>query len=351
MAKQKLSDAETNALLQWLTTLQPVEPTATIGNVSPDTRKPNTGFKRFMVGPAGQYSDLANPKWWAGGLAREADRNLIEPVLEASKMKWADPSSGLSPTERLAQLMGDALVVGSTVVPAAKGVSTGMSLLDDLARLNQSRYMYGVHFSPTANLDEINVAANEMKRKWVDSEVGTNYFFDTANLNPRQIQTMDRYLQLYSKGENEPTAYFIKTPKKGIKADANYGDADVMLEVNEGKIPFPSDTRKGKKVWDSGQLTSETELPDETYFWDYEMLPTNAKNTPNKLKVVSSKKISGNYPDNQKEFVDFMNNLVDSTPSGRFWLQNFLKTNKPTKLGVGKGVSKTAAVKGKKVPK
>lgn len=348
VAKNKLSDAEAQALLAWLDTLEPVQPTAAIGNPSPDSKKPNKGLKRFFVGAGGEWGDLKSPKNWVTGLANAANDQLVQPVWEASKMKWADPSSGLSPTERLAQLMGDAFVVGSTAVPAAKGVSKGVSLLDDLARLNEARYMYGIHISPTSDLNEINVAANAMKRRWADSEIGNNYFFDTSNLNPNQIQIMDSYLKLYSRNpDNGPTIYYTKTPRKGVIADANHYDDTVMKEVNEGKLQFPTDTRKGKKLWDVGSTTSYEQLPDGTHFSDYTMLPTNAKNTPNKLKVIDSKKVGSSYPDNRKEFIEFIKNLTDSTPSGRFWLEDFLKSNKETR----RGVKKSVVSKGKKVPK
>lgn len=353
MAKSQLSEAEAKALLQWLSTLQPVEPTAAVGNVSPDTKKPNKGLKRFLVGPGGEWGDLKSPKNWAKGLADAANDQLVQPVWEASKMKWADPSSGLSPTERLAQLMNDSLVVGSTVVPAAKGVSRGVSLLDDLARLNEARYTYGIHISPTSDLDEINVAANDMKRRWVDSEIGNNYFFDTSNLNPMQIQTMDSYLKLYSRNpEQGPTIYFTRTPRKGVVADVNHYDDTILKELNEGKLKRPTDTRKGKKFWDAGSSTSYERLPDGTHIWDYERPPTNAKNTPNKLKVINSKTIGSSYPDNRTEFIEFMKSLTDSTPSGRFWLDYFLKSNFENRGRLTMGDAKKAVVsKGKKVPK
>lgn len=97
--------------------LTPVTPTATIGARSPDTRKPNKGLKRFMVGPGGDYGDLADPSWWAKGLGREAKKTFYDPSKRFAAA--VDPGSGASVADRIAG-------VGEGVLYAADLLTLGV---------------------------------------------------------------------------------------------------------------------------------------------------------------------------------------------------------------------------------
>lgn len=321
MAKNKLSDAEAQALLAWLDTLEPVQPTAAIGNVSPDTKKPNKGLKRFLIGAGGEWGDLKSPKNLATGLANAANEQLVQPVWEASKMKWADPSSGLSPTERLAQLMGDALVVGSSVVPAAKGVSKGVSLLDDLARLNEARYMYGIHVSPS----EFSGKVKPGSKFWMDgaegldrgnfgdSLPGYSYFFNTSE-NPDTssvVADINEYINRLRSSQNRANVYAVRAKKSKVSPDTNFYVSHVYSDLL-GVNPSAVKAKGPVKIVDSTKLESANprKIYNQIIGEDVYAIPEDWKQRLSKIIDFSSSKAKLNVSKSDaeklyKSYLDF----------------------------------------------
>jgi hypothetical protein len=311
--------------------------------------------------PVQNMNDLSSPAWWAKNIVAGGKSGVVDPVVDASKMDWLNPESGLNPLERLNTLLGDALTVGSMVAPVKGATTAGMGLYDDLAARLADRYAYGIHISPTPNLKTIESGANMSKKLWADSETGTNYFFDTSKLNPTELKAINEYLMLYGRGElGSPSVYAVKTPKKFVKLDENYGTGfPDWLESNSKKIPRPTKTSDAKEVWELGNYNGYRQMPDGTSVFDYQNYPVNAFNTPKKLKVTDSIKLNSNYTDtnpsglmrsiypqkwDEKQFVDFLNKTVDaqpvSTSSNKFWTKEYLDSlleNKKVKdLGGGK---------------
>lgn len=148
--------------------LTPVAPTATIGNRDPSSRKPNKGFKRFMVGPGGDYSDLADPGFYARGLADEANKQVVQPLAQLPSA--FDPTADLSMAERINRAGTGALVAADLVTPFLPEGTIANSLrreamekaLDrEVAGYAASgggakyRGVLGVHGSPVSGLTEI----------------------------------------------------------------------------------------------------------------------------------------------------------------------------------------------------
>lgn len=372
MAKQ-LTPAEIAAFMKMLG-LTAAPPTEAVGAVG---SKPFVGDKNATVSrqkakdartkaldkrvPVSNMNDLSSPKWWAKNILAGGKSAVVDPVIEASKMDWLNPDSGLKPVDRLNTFLGDALTVGSMVSPAKAATTAGMGLYDDLASRIANRYAYGIHISPTSELKSIDSGANQMKKLWRDSQDGTNYFFDISNLNPKELKAMNEYLLLYGRGETgSPTVYSVKTPKKFVKPDENYGTGlPEWIERNSKKIPRPTRTGDAKSLWDLGNQSGYPELPDGKNIWDYQDYPVNAFNTPKKLKVTDSIKLNSNYDEtnpsslmreifpnkwDEKQFVDFLNNSLDKIPSvnqtNKFWLKNYLddllKNKKVKDIGNGK---------------
>lgn len=373
MANQ-LTPAEIAAFMQTLGLKPSLPPTEAVGAVgskpfigdsqATDARRSNrnaytAGLKKRV--PVQNMNDLSSPKWWVKNLFSAGKSAVVDPVVDASKMDWLNPNSGLGPVERLNTLLGDALTVGSMVSPVKGATTAGMGLYDDLAARMADRYAYGIHISPTPNLKTIESGANMAKKLWADSETGTNYFFDTSKLNPSELKTMNEYLMLYGRGEQaSPSVYAIKTPKKFVKLDANYGTGfPEWLETNSRLIPRPTKTSDAKALWELGNYNGYSQMPDGTFVFDYQNYPVNAFNTPKKLKVTDSIKLNSNYTDgnpsglmktiypqkwDEKQFVDFLNKRIDAQPvvepSNKFWTKEYLNSlleNKKVKdLGGGK---------------
>lgn len=371
MAKQ-LTPQEIAAYMQALG-LTPAPPTEAVGAKG---SKPFVGDKKSTTSrqksteayksalkkrvPVQNMNDLSSPAWWAKNIVAGGKSAVVDPLVKASKMDWLNPDSGLAPIERLNTLLGDALAVGSMVAPVKGATMAGMGLYDDLAARMADRYAYGIHISPTPNLKTIESGANMSKKLWADSETGTNYFFDTSKLNPTQLKAMNEYLMLYGRGKlGAPSVYAVKTPKKFVKLDVNYGTGfPEWIEENSKLIPRPTKTSDAKNIWELGNYGYDT-MPDGTSVWDYRQYPVNAFNTPKKLKVADSIKLNSNYTDkdpsglmrtiypqkwDEKQFVDFLNKTLDAQPavesSNKFWTKEYLDSlleNKKVKdLGGGK---------------
>ena len=96
-------------------TLTPVAPTATIGNVQPGTRPANTGFKRFMVGPGGDYGDLANPVFVGKQMANAANEQIVRPLREGADA--FNPFLTQTPIERANKAAAGLLVAADLATP------------------------------------------------------------------------------------------------------------------------------------------------------------------------------------------------------------------------------------------
>jgi hypothetical protein len=372
MAK-KLTPAEIAAFMKTLG-LVDAPPTEAVGapgskpfvgdSKATASRRSNTsaytaGVKKRV--PVQNMNDLSSPAWWAKNIVAGGKSGVVDPVVKASKMDWLNPDSGLGPVERLNTLLGDALTVGSMAAPVKGATTAGMGLYDDLAARLADRYAYGIHISPTPNLKTIDSGSNVAKKLWNESETGTNYFFDTSKLNPKELKAINEYLMLYGRGEQaSPSIYAIKTPKKFVKFDENYGTGvPEWIQENSKKIPIPTKTSDAKSVWELGNSTGYGQMPDGTSFFDYQQYPVNAFNTPKKLKVTDSIKLNSNYADgspsglmrsiypqkwDEKQFVDFLNKTIDAQPvvesNNKFWTKEYLDSllkNKMVKdLGGGK---------------
>lgn len=95
--------------------LTPVAPTEFVGNRTPDTRKPNKGLKRLMVGPGGDWGNLASPKWWATGLEQEAKKTFYDPSKRFAAA--VDPGSGASVADRIAGVAEGTLYAMDVITP------------------------------------------------------------------------------------------------------------------------------------------------------------------------------------------------------------------------------------------
>jgi len=137
MAK-KLTPAEIAAYMQTLG-LTDAPPTEAVGapgskpfvgdSKATASRRSNTdaytaGVKKRV--PVQNMNNLSNPKWWAKNIIAGGKSGVVDPLMDASKMDWLNPSSGLNPLERLNTLLRDTLTVGSTFAPA-KGAATALT--------------------------------------------------------------------------------------------------------------------------------------------------------------------------------------------------------------------------------
>jgi hypothetical protein len=315
----KANQKQLDALMTWINSqITPVEPTATIGNVDPSTRKPNKGVKRFFVGAGGDWGNLISPSWWENGLKQEAQNNIVNPVVDASKMSWADPNSGLSPTERLATFLNDALVATDLVTLGASGATKGASLLDDLARWNENRFMRGIHVSPFDDLKKIKSGSKFWLHKndgggFGDALPGYSYFFNTS-MNPDFEQTvanLNKYAyQLQMNPRKGATFYTVKVPKSKVSPDANFY-VENIYEALTGAAPSAVKKKGSMKIIDSKSF--EGIRPRMLYTPEGKGVWYVDPEWKNKLKAIADYAVSsGNMKVSKKEIDSMYKNFLSS---------------------------------------
>lgn len=174
--------------------------------------------------PVQNMNDLSNPKWWAKNIAAGGKSAVVDPLWEASKMKWLDPESGLNPLERLNTLLGDTLTVGSMVAPV-KGAATALTdraIANAWARSvpNMTKpagptaadYFfgkYGVHGSPNQNIPELEPRLGS--HAFPDDRVTFAMDFTDPSINYDMREAVNRAMRLY--GSNDGSVYVAKYPR------------------------------------------------------------------------------------------------------------------------------------------
>lgn len=227
-------------------TLTPVAPTATVGNVQPGTRRPNTGFKRFMVGPGGDYGDFKNPVFVGKQMANAANTQIVRPLREGADA--FNPWLKQTPIERANKAAAGLLVAADLATPfIPEGTAINAVQKEAMERMLDRqaasyaesplssvhhRTVLGVHGSPTEGLTQIipNPNALETARRkapaWFWNPVGNE--FDVARISDEAVRYSGPDGQVYfarfpkneshygwtvqTGGVNPPTAWYSEAP-------------------------------------------------------------------------------------------------------------------------------------------
>jgi hypothetical protein len=368
MAKQ-LTPAEIAAFMKTLglTAAPPTEAVGASGSKpfigdsqATTSRRSNTdaytsGVKKRV--PVQNMNDLSNPKWWAKNIIAGGKSGVVDPLMDASKMDWLNPDSGLGPVERLNTLLGDALTVGSMVAPVKGATTAGMGLYDDLAARMADRYMYGIHVSPYDDLNKIKAGSKFWMDKnsggpFGDAIPGYSYFFNTTEQNPNYQQTVSNLADYIAAVQTNPRGanlYTVKVPKKGVSSDENFA-FDSFMEELMGAGPSAVKRKGSLKIKDS-QLLPYTK-PRVMYKPDGESVLYVDPNMKKQLEAISNFATSSaklKAPKNSAE--DLYKNIIDSlgdTPytSNPTGLSNIYPRKKTTRVMVDKSRTIEQALQG-----
>lgn len=247
--------------------LTPVAPTEFVGNRTPDTRKPNKGLKRFMVGPGGDYGDLADPMWWAKGLGAEARKNFYDPSKRFAAA--VDPGSGASVADRIAGVGEGVLYAADFLTPGVPEGAVARNLQREAmekaldrevtgyaSRGGGAKYrgVLGIHGSSKQNLPFIKPQLGS----FYEPNVEAAWFWDaqTSGFDPTDL--MGKARQYAGPGGE---MYVARFPRESI-----YEDFGPRLLAGER---YPS--TKPNYARGPGTIVGSVKLPEE-YFDRWAML-------------------------------------------------------------------------------
>lgn len=134
--------------------------------------------------------------------------------------------------------------------------------LNPINKMKSGKYIYGLHFSPQANLPVINSANPNAAKLWDDSVDGANYFFNMDSLDRTKMMKMLEYVKMYGNSGKGKTGsmYMVRAPRKGSFTDLNdlfRGSRDE--QINNLFEEFLQGTKK--------PLMRAEDYLDKTKFW------------------------------------------------------------------------------------
>lgn len=260
-------------------TLTPVAPTATVGNVQAGTRPANKGVKRFMTGPGGEWGDMTNPAWWAKGLGEEANKQVVQPIVQMPSA--FDPTADLSVAERINRAGTGALTlldVASPFIP--EGTMAKMAREEAMQRMIDRqvasyaesggglkyRGVLGVHGSPMPGLTQI------------EPRAGSQMMPDTAAAftwranNPEYPYDVGRMFDLgsyYATAESplasaarKPQIYVTRAPGRAV---AQEFPSDMFVSADPVNVVGSIDLAGGKRDLRRAMLDVMTPLETRKY--------------------------------------------------------------------------------------
>lgn len=225
--------------------LTPVAPTATIGNRDPSSRKPNKGFKRFMVGPGGDYSDLADPGFYARGLADEANKQVVQPLAQLPSA--FDPTADLSMADRISRAGTGALVAADLVTPFVPEGTIANSLRREAmektldrevagyaSRGGGAKYrgVLGVHGSPVSGLTQIEPRIGSVN----NPQENVAWFWDAATGGFNSADLMNRARAYAGEAGEGGQIYVARFPRNDIRYESGVLK-DPVTRPNEAFSP------------------------------------------------------------------------------------------------------------------
>lgn len=259
--------------------LTPVAPTEFVGNRAPDTRKPNKGLKRFMVGPGGDYGDLADPSWWAKGLGREAKKNFYDPSKRFAAA--VDPGSGASVADRIAGVGEGVLYAADFLTP---GIPEGGAInalrreaMDKIMDREVAAYaargggleyrgVLGVHGSPMPGLTQIETRTGSQMMP------DTPAAFSWRANNPAFPFDAGRLFDLgayYATAESplssaarKPQIYITRAPGRAV---ANEFPPDMFVSADPLNVVGAIDLSEGKRGLRRAMLDVMTPAEKQKY--------------------------------------------------------------------------------------
>lgn len=259
--------------------LTPVAPTEFVGKRAPDTRKPNKGLKRFMVGPGGDYGDLADPMWWAKGLGAAAKQTFYDP----SKRFGAaiDPSSGASVADRIAGVGEGILYAADLLTPGVPEGAIVRNLQREAmekaldrevagyaSRGGGARYrgVLGVHGSPVPGLTQIEPRTGSQFMPDTAAAFTTRADMPAYPYDAGRLYDMSAY---YARGESslpiperKPTIYVTRAP--GRPVDQKFPE-DMFVSADPVNVVGSVDLPAGKRGLRQAMFGVMTPLEQRKY--------------------------------------------------------------------------------------
>ena len=187
--------------------------------------------------PLQNMNDLSSPKWWAKNTAKAAKENFFDPIWNMPKA--FDPTSGLSPMERVTTGVGGGLAMFDVMTPFLPEGALANAMVKRAAEraavgTGERSFEYGLHHSLTPGLKTINPSRKGFQVTALDAKPGSTYFWqgegrDMSTSVSSAMDNLERSLERRQNFVSEPSefyqgtprTYITRVPKEGIQFDEN----------------------------------------------------------------------------------------------------------------------------------
>lgn len=180
---------------------------------------------------------VTNPVETVQRLGSEAKSTFYDPIRNLPNA--FDPTSGLSPMERVNTGLGGGLALADAVTPFLPEGALANAMVQKaanrtLAETGQKSFEYGLHHSLTPGIKTINPSRKGFQVTALDAKPGSTYFWqgEGRDMSTGVYSAMDNLERAIYRRQNQiaeapefyqgtPRTYITRVPKEGILPDEN----------------------------------------------------------------------------------------------------------------------------------